>query len=487
MAVVRKRTKKSPNVPPVATSQKRVKRRYLSWQWVSAVFLFAGLPLLAFLISTYTSRPDLIASWHKQSLEIVQNFSRPDSTPAPIAEQENLTAVKDNPPPFIATHHPDFFNANYDRESVLNDIDQRIGDEFVIPANLRERVGFWFDAYTKYSSSSHVIHHAQYPWIVFEVVETDDFFHEVRALWKSQQAADRHVAQRKKIVQQALSKLAKRKVSNKDALSEFEQGVLSLMQTLPGSLQENLRIASNQVRVQLGQKNFFHDGLMRSVSYLPAMEDIFKEHGLPSELTRLPFVESSFNTKAISKVGASGIWQFMPSVGKKFLQINDHIDERNSPLKATAAAAKLLKQNLRILGSWELALTAYNHGPGGVLRGVKKVKSSSLAALIDQYSSASFSFASKNFYCEFLAALYAEKYHQEIYGDIPDYYIREIQAHRLDRNYRARDLAEEFDVELHILEDLNYDLKRAIRLNSTLPRGLQIYLPSRRDNREQAT
>jgi membrane-bound lytic murein transglycosylase D len=100
-----------------------------------------------------------------------------------------------------------------------------------------------------------------------------------------------------------------------------------------------------RLRFQLGQKDRFLDGLYQSGRFLSFMEDIFKKEGMPLELTRLPFVESSFNIRARSKVGASGIWQFMRSTARLFIKLSPAIDERNDPLRATEAAARLLRYN----------------------------------------------------------------------------------------------------------------------------------------------
>ena len=90
--------------------------------------------------------------------------------------------------------------------------------------------------------------------------------------------------------------------------------------------------------------------------------------GLPTELAALPHVESSFNTYAYSKVGAAGMWQFMRGTGRRFLRIDAAVDERLDPYRSTEAAASFLEQNYIVLGSWPLALTAYNHGAGGMKR-----------------------------------------------------------------------------------------------------------------------
>ena len=87
--------------------------------------------------------------------------------------------------------------------------------------------------------------------------------------------------------------------------------------------------------------------------------------GCRASWLRLPHVESSFNTYAYSKVGAAGMWQFMRSTGRRFLRIDAVVDERLDPYRSTEAAARFLEQNYIVLGSWPLALTAYNHGPGG--------------------------------------------------------------------------------------------------------------------------
>ncbi len=100
------------------------------------------------------------------------------------------------------------------------------------------------------------------------------------------------------------------------------------------------------------------------------------------------------------------MWQFMPETGKKFMRIDASVDERRDPMTSTRAAARLLKQNYRILDkNWPLAITAYNHGTEGIFRGIKSVESDDLVELIKRYQSPTFGFASKNFYAEFLAVV----------------------------------------------------------------------------------
>jgi membrane-bound lytic murein transglycosylase D len=173
-----------------------------------------------------------------------------------------------------------------------------------------------------------------------------------------------------------------------------------------------------RLRFQLGQKENFLGGLLQSGRYISGMEAVFKKEGMPVELTRLPFVESSFNIQARSKVGASGIWQFMRSTAQLFIQVNDAIDERNDPVKATEAAARLLKGNFDSLKSWPLAVTAYNHGRKGIMRAVRRVEREELNELFASYRSRSFGFASSNFFPELLAAIEVEKNATHYFGDL---------------------------------------------------------------------
>ena len=127
--------------------------------------------------------------------------------------------------------------------------------------------------------------------------------------------------------------------------------------------------------------------------------------GLPPELAALPHVESSFDPTAYSKVGAAGLWQFMRSTGRRFLRIDSTVDERLDPFRETEAAAQLLSYNYRLLGSWPLAITAYNHGAEGMRRARDELGTDDIARIVHDYHSPSFGFASRNFYVSFLAAL----------------------------------------------------------------------------------
>ena len=121
--------------------------------------------------------------------------------------------------------------------------------------------------------------------------------------------------------------------------------------------------AAEGVRFQLGQSDRFREGV-RALGRLARAHrgDVREAWACRRELAALPHVESSFNTYAYSKVGAAGMWQFMRGTGRRFLRIDASVDERLDPYRSTEAAARFLEQNYIVLGSWPLALTAYNHG-----------------------------------------------------------------------------------------------------------------------------
>ena len=236
--------------------------------------------------------------------------------------------------------------------------------------------------------------------------------------------------------------------------------------------------ATRGVRFQLGQADRFREGLIRSGSWETHIAQSFANLGLPPELAALPHVESSFNPAAYSKVGAAGLWQFMRETGRRYMRVDDEVvDERLDPFRSTEAAAQLLAYNYRVLGTWPLALTAYNHGAAGMRRAAEQVGTTDFVTINRTYTSRTFGFASRNFYPSFLAALTIDQNPEKYFGAIER--APELKFHEIEMPAYARIDAIEraLGVPRDSLRDLNPALRAPVWSGSRLvPRGYRLRL-----------
>ena len=281
---------------------------------------------------------------------------------------------------------------------------QAMEDRLPKPPELERDVRFWIRVYTEIATSEGFIHDDRHLGVVYRTLR---FRPEVTPK-ERREAVD---AEREKI-----QAMLKRLAAGATDLTEDERAIAAAF----GSEASPLRYtqALDGVRFQLGQADRFREGLQRSGAWEAHIADTFANAGLPSELSALPHVESSFDPTAYSKVGAAGLWQFMPSTGRRFLRIDDAVDERLDPFRATEAAAQLLDFNYRLLGSWPLALTAYNHGAAGMRRARDAMGTTDIAIIARQHKSPSFGFASRNFYVSFLAALEIDRHPEKYFGNL---------------------------------------------------------------------
>ncbi|MBX7232346.1 MAG: lytic transglycosylase domain-containing protein [Bdellovibrionales bacterium] len=316
-------------------------------------------------------------------------------------------------------------------------------EAFSVPKGMEERVAFWIDIYTKLTTDQGWLHDSKYVHLVYEMVDFSDLNqNSVLSLRQLERKRKERIKLAKKNIQNRLFYLSKQSSDQGLAGDDLRYWrMFSSIDEPQKFIQASLR---GRLRFQLGQRDRFIDGIFQSGRYLKEMEEIFKREGLPLELTRLPFVESSFNLKARSKVGASGIWQFMRTTARAYLRMDASADERNDPLRSTVAAAKKLRNNFEMLQNWPLAVTGYNHGPSGVQRLVKKYQTTQLAELTDIRKNR-FGFASANFYASFLAAIAVEREAEKYFGPLPRMLeLRGVEV-RLDKNLKVDQLIKWFD------------------------------------------
>jgi len=241
--------------------------------------------------------------------------------------------------------------------------------------------------------------------------------------------------------------------------------------------------------------NRVRDGIERSHMYLDYVKSEFEKANLPIELAYLPHVESSFNFKAYSRVGAAGIWQFMPATAKFYkLKVSKEVDERLDPIKSTKAAVRLLRDNYRQLESWPLAITGYNHGVNSMRKAVKKFGTNDFSKIFLKYNHDTFEFASKNFYPSFLAAVEVAKnpgkYFEEFATETKSPLINPVV---LDYPLRLSDLVRKFKISVDYLKEYNpHIMTVAYKQNARIPKGINLYLPGSKwineeNSREQQT
>lgn len=278
-------------------------------------------------------------------------------------------------------------------------------DEFARPAELEPDIAFWRQVFGEISTNQALLHDNRYLGVVYEVVEIPaDASHRRR-----RRIADLTRARYRAILLNLAS-------GQRSELNSEELRVLNLW---PADVtNEELREAASRIRFQQGLSDRFLAGLQRSGAWKPYIQGQLAAAGVPAGLAALPHVESSFNPAARSHVGASGLWQFTRSTGQRFMQIDHVVDERRDPYRSSEAAAELLAYNYSILQSWPLAITAYNHGVGGMRRAVRTLGTEDIGTINREYSGRTFGFASRNFYVAFLAALEVEQNATTYFGHV---------------------------------------------------------------------
>src|SRR5438105_2675032 len=265
---------------------------------------------------------------------------------------------------------------------------------------LESRIEFWKKVYTQYGEDDVIIHDRIHVNLIYDVAARGEQSAKISA------------------VQQALDEI-------RDNLATPERLSLPAKQIRAAIITEGLPLTTeaiaelrDNVHTQLGIKERFRQGVIRSGRYLEGFQEIFDKQGVPADVALLPLVESSFENRALSNAGAAGIWQFTRGTGRLYLNVNRKVDERLDPTKAARAAARLLHDNYGALGSWPLAITAYNHGRAGMMRAQNEVGSSEITKVIDEYRGPLFGYASMNFYSEFLAAVDVYNNYAQYFGEL---------------------------------------------------------------------
>jgi membrane-bound lytic murein transglycosylase D len=331
------------------------------------------------------------------------------------------------------------------------------------PAELEPDIRFWMRVYSEITTNQGFIHDQRDLGVVYETLRFD---------------ADTPPRERERQVTAARERyqaILRRLGSGAAPQDADERRVRELW---PGADAARLRAAAEDVRFQLGQADRFRAGLQRAGTWEPHIAQTLAAAGLPPEIAVLPHVESSFQPAAQSKAGAAGLWQFIRSTGRRYLRIDGSVDERLDPYRATEAAAQLLSYNYSLLGSWPLAITAYNHGAEGMRRAREQLGTDDIVQIVRHYQSRSFGFASRNYYCSFLAALRLDREPEKYFGAVrPDPAVTTHEL-RLPAPARADQLESVLQLDRDTLQSLNPALRSAVwRQQRPVPRGYLLHLP----------
>jgi len=333
------------------------------------------------------------------------------------------------------------------------------------PPQLEPDVQFWIRVYTEIDTNSGFLHDEHDLTVVYEALHF---------------APEAPPAERERLVDDARDRIsaALRRIvdAGEGPLSADDQRIKDAWGTAGTPVR--LRQAVDEVRFQLGQSDRFRSGLIRSGAWETHIAETLANRGLPAELAVLPHVESSFNPAAYSKAGAAGLWQFMRSTGRRYMRIDTAVDDRLDPFRSTEAAAQLLAYNYHVLGTWPLALTAYNHGTAGVRHAVETLGTDDIVTIVRHYTSRTFGFASRNFYVSFLAALEIDHNPKKYFGALEREREVRFQEVQLPAYVPAAALTRTLQIDTDKLRALNPALLPGVWSGEQrVPRAYRLRLP----------
>ncbi len=359
----------------------------------------------------------------------------------------------------------------------------RLPEDFHMPPDVSRKVDFWEKIFFKYPASSVLIHDIEHAEVIIDII---DFV----ALARQKKVKEINWGAKDKITQTYVERyslaLERFKKYQRTALKfgPIEERIWNVYSRTPQTLAE-LYDGKVRIRAQAGLADQFIRAANRAQFYLPYMEKIFQNYGVPPVITRLPFVESMFDLSARSKQGAVGIWQFMQLTAKKYLRVTHLIDERRSPFKATRAAAKYLKNSFEQLGSWPITVTSYNYGVNGMMKAINTLNTRNLDFIISNYKAPAFQYASKNFYAEFVAAvLVYNRLAERGLISSPDKNT-EIKSFILNRQLSLGELIKASGIKEDVFKRYNPCLKEIAFTHfrhEKLPIPYEIFLPSQLAN-----
>ncbi len=360
--------------------------------------------------------------------------------------------------------------------------DLKCTKEFPCFSELRPRIQFWVDVFSKYRNDQAIFHDSELPQRVYGIVD------DVQC--SGRRRGDRRRVRRERSKWKVLLKDLAQKVENgTSSFSKEEVRVLSFFDEPSG---DDLREASERVRCQQGNRDRFARGLSRFGIFRDFIEKELEKENLSPEIQYLPFVESAFNPQAYSRVGAAGLWQIMPRTAKRLgLKIGIHSDERLDPYQATRGAINYLTNAYKTLGKvpkpstfsskddslGPFVITSYNYGILGMRKALKRF-GPDFVRVIHEYEGRRFRTAVRNFYVSFLAARHVATNASTFFPEVLLQTPPQFQTIQLPKSISAFRLQTLLKTTKSKLKHLNPALTRWVWHEGFLiPKGHHIHIP----------
>ncbi len=352
--------------------------------------------------------------------------------------------------------------------------------EFPCPPALKRRVDFWVEVFSRWDKNTAILHDNDEPWRVYQAVDGIN------------SCTGKSVKRERKRLQANLNALADRLKKDQAPNGRIQGHLAKQFDRL------NSRIvyrAAKNIRCQLGVQDQFSGALGRFERYKGLVSGIISDAGMPADLLYLPFVESSYRANAYSKVGAAGMWQIMPNTARSLgMELNAVLDERLDPEAATRGAMRYFKKAHKSLvplakearpgiSQAEInpfIVTSYNYGVNGMRRAIKQL-GPDFPKVLDEYKSAAFQVAVKNFYASFLAARHLARNPNDYFSKTaPDSVLR-YQTFILPVPTSVERIKYQFALRESDIKPLNPALTRFAWNNWRLiPAGYRLHLPYRK-------
>lgn len=328
-------------------------------------------------------------------------------------------------------------------------------DAFAVPDGLEDEVRFWRAVFGTYGGNQVIFYDEEHLNVIYEVVS---FSGTKRATRQEE------ISRTQRKIADSLRALSS---GAKDAVLTDEQRYYQKL--FEGSSDPNrFRDAANRIRVQVGQRDNLKRAITKASPWMGDIEAIFEKNGAPKELMALMFIESMFNPRAISDVGASGVWQFMPETGRSYVSMNAFWDDRNDTLNATSGAARFLRDLYNQTGDWPLAINAYNSGLGRINAAVRKLGTKKIATIVHQFKDPGYGFYSRNYVAEFYAVVGLYRNRAEFFGPQSESDDRQYDIVQTADFVLLPKIADRFGIELDVLRKLNTALTEKV-LTGELP------------------